>query len=130
MDRIEFYNLKIDTYVQNRLNKGYTFFDLDLEGVDPALRQEWIGKYDGQTRNGEKFTLQYTKNSWTTGPNAAPWVFYNIVNKGEIKNYMKNDEKHRIQNFMMRSVGTSNKCKIRADFTFKNGNDDWVPLAG
>lgn len=90
---------------------------------------EWIGKYDGETRFGQTFKLNYNGKQWTTGPNAAPWMFWQIVNKGEVKDYMVDNTKHRIQNFSMESVGKKeDKARVRADFTFKNHNDDWVPL--
>ena len=127
--RIRLINTTIDNKVQQRLNRKKTFFEIDIEHLHPKLFHAWIGQYNGVTKYGETFTIYYNGNSWTTGPNTPAWIFWMIVNDGKVKDYIVNDQYHRIQNLNFRSVGNNrDKARVRADFTFLNHDGDWVPL--
>ena len=102
---------------------------MDIENLHPQLFQAWIGQYDGQTKFGQKFQIFYNGKKWSTGEDTAPWIFWTFVNHGKVKDYVVDNKYHRIQHLNIRSIGnTDDKARIRADFTFKNLNGDWVPL--
>ena len=122
-------NSKIDDCIQRRLNIKKTYFEIDFEGICKQLLDEWIGKYDGVTKYGATFHLIFNGIHFTTGENAAIWVLWILVNNGNVKNWLVHNEKYRVQGFMIRSVGAkANKVRVRGDFTWKNPNDDWVPM--
>ena len=128
-NRIEFINHKIDTYAQFRLNKRKSFMNYEIDGLCKEILDEWIFKYDQQTHNGQKLEIQFGTNSWTTGDNTPPWLYWRIVNNGVPKNYVVNNVKHRLQDLNFKNVGPGyRKAKVYSNFNFKNPNGEWVPL--
>ena len=128
-NRIELINHQVDKHAQFRLNHKKKFMDYEINGLCKEILDEWIFKHDGETNNGQTINFQFKTNSWTTGKNAAPWLYWQIVNKGIPKNYMVDNTKHRIQGLEIRSVGIGFfKAKVYRDFNFKNANGEWVPL--
>ena len=128
-DRIEIISLKLDKYVHHRLVQRKSFFEYDIEGLHSLILQEWFGKFNNQTKYGEKFEILFNGKHWKTKDPTPQWIFWEMVNKGKVKHYVVRNAKHTICNLTMRSVGAgTDKARIRADFLIKNPADDWVPL--
>ena len=120
---------ELDKLVQSNLKQGKRSWSKQFKHNGKIFRQEWIVKYDGKTQNGEKCNLNFNSNDFTfdTGKpenkNFLPvWVYYKLVNNGEIKDYERYRRKFRVCHIRARTIGKSGKIEFSGRYQRQAGN--------
>ena len=100
-----------------------------------TVMKYWLLPYDGKTRNGETcrfdfnadLSVFHTKKSHDGF--MPVWVFYELINKGKFKNYIKNGIKFRPEEITARNFGKNRKIKFEGKLQHRI-NGRWISYVG
>ena len=127
--------MKLKKHWENRIKKKKKNFKCDFNGCYPLFLQEWFGKYDGQTFNGQTLNLNFntTKTRWNSGENTPQWFFWCLVNNGEnigeCSTFTYNGAKYKPAQIQVRNVGATGKTRIEGVIKKKIGDGIWQNMA-
>ena len=122
----------LDKAINSCLQKRKRRWSKTFKYCTTTFVKEWILKYNGETKFGEKYEVNVNGNKIDSGlPSKGKtvplWRLFMWINNGKRKSYYRHGLAYLPCNVRVRSVGVNNNIKFEGCFEVET-KDSWKPV--